>query len=707
MPKFSEALDRFKKDGFFELDTKLYTEQIEKLKLCARFLREDNPEIPFYQFHLSHVQFVPGYLPRPERVVNGVVVEHHAQRDWHPGIPDVALLQMARSASAFNMGLRFNEPNALEIPSEEQLKSALYSLLNQAGIWSSIKIDWVSFFCDNEARNYLNADFHNDLLERLTEQAATSLKELSLKPFSLSNSLTALVNFLTRSADLEILHLEIIDATRDEWLELARVLAVCRKLKSLNLGNTLFDENAYSALSTLLDENYRIKRINVGGPIGNRTLMKAYNQLNQRLSKPRRARFKEERLSQEVLLELAFQTLIEREKIQLEQLGYMIGDGQENKKTLLMKRVGFLLSDQGTRAITETEKVTWLKGAYVLPTVYLNHKEYMKEFSSLFQLHLGELVLDGTNTVGHLLLERAFEVRDTQMIQCLLESKADMFEAPSEEMEKPFLVRLFETEGPWQELVIQHLKKDLNDLVPAVKTLSPYSGLEPICNELKEHLNTYFSLLENRKKQPKLLRLLNGVMSNFQDRQEECAQSFHNLVWYIKVATDEAVGKKVTYDSLFEAQEILEQILEDSRQANRGFWGRSKLHDDLLRLGKELNKQLKLHQRELYYHEKNNSILYLTDGREKDNAEFEKMRIALAKEQKEREQERERHAQERERHAQEQKEREQEKAEMEAKIEELKRLVHAQKLAPNQPSAETAPQDQERLGGSTHFFSRR
>ncbi len=133
---------------------------------------------------------------------------------------------------------------------------------------------------------------------------------------------------------------------------------------------------------------------------------------------------------------------------------------------------------------------------------------------------------------------------------------------------------MFETEGPWQELVIQHLKKDLNDLVPAVKTLSPYSELEPICNELKEHLNTYFSILENRKKQPKLLRLLNGVMSNFQDRQEECAQSFHNLVWYIKVATDEAAGKKVTYDSLFEAQEILEQILEDSRQANRGFWGR-------------------------------------------------------------------------------------------------------------------------------------
>ncbi len=121
--------------------------------------------------------------------------------------------------------------------------------------------------------------------------------------------------------------------------------------------------------------------------------------------------------------------------------------------------------------------------------------------------------------------------------------------------------------------------------------------------------------------------------------------------------------------------------------------GSSKLHDDLLRLGKELNKQLKLHQRELYYREKNNSILYLTDGREKDNAEFEKMRIALAKEQKEREQERERHARERE---EAEAKRAQEKAEMEAKIEKLERLMQTQNRSQHQPSEETAPQDQER-----------
>jgi chromosome segregation ATPase len=57
--------------------------------------------------------------------------------------------------------------------------------------------------------------------------------------------------------------------------------------------------------------------------------------------------------------------------------------------------------------------------------------------------------------------------------------------------------------------------------------------------------------------------------------------------------------------------------------------------------------------------------------------------------------------------AQMRKEREQAKSEMKAKIEQLERLMRAQNRSQNQPSEETAPQDQERPGGSTHFFARR
>ena len=690
MPTFSEALDRFKQDGFFGLDTELYTEQIEKLKLCAKFLKIDKPEILPYQFHLSNVQFIRGYLPRPERIMAGAITEH-AQRNWNSRVPDVALFQMARLTNEPNTNLRFNDPNSDS--SERLLECVLWDLLSQSDTWSSIKIDWV-FFLRYGAPHYLCANFHTSLLNSLAEPTGTSLEELSLKPFSLSNSLTALVNFLSRNVHLKILHLEISDASAKDWLELSQALSVHPNLECVNFGNTQFNEGTYSVLSKLLDENYRIKEINIAAPIDNWVLIDAYNQLNQRLSKPCQVRFKEERLSQARLLEVAFQTLVEREKVQLEHPDRMVDDGEEKKQALLMRRINFLLSNQGTLAITDTEKVTWLKDSYVLPEVYPNHKEYMKEFSSLVQLHLGELVLGGTNTVGYLLLERGLEIRDTQIIQRLLESKADLFESPPEGIEKPFLVRLFEMEGPWQEVVIHHLKKDLNVLVPAVRMLSPYEKLKSICDSLTLHLNAYFKILEKRKKQPKLLHLLNGVMSNFQDRQEECAQSFHNLALYIKVATDDAAGKKVTYDSLFEAQEILEQLLEDSSKANRGFLGRSKLHDDLLLLGKELNKQLKFHQRELYYREKNKSINYFTDDREKDNENLEKMKADLAKEREAREKERQRHAQE--------------QKEMKETIEELKRLMQAQNRTQNQTSKEaTSSQEQERPGDSAYFFGRR
>jgi hypothetical protein len=602
MPTFSEAFDRFKKDGFFELDTKLYTEQINKLQICARFLREDNPEIPFYQFHLSHVQFVPGYLPRPERVVDGVVVEHHAQRDWHPAVPDVVLLQMARSASAFNMGLRFNELNAVEIPSEEQLKSALYSLLNQAGIWSSIKIDWVSFFCDNEARNYLNADFHNDLLDRLTEQAGTSLKELSLKPFSLSNSLTALVNFLTRSADLEILHLEIIDATRDEWLELARVLAVCPKLKSLNLGNTVFDENAYAALSTLLDENYRIKRINVAGPIGNRTLMKAYNQLNQRLSKPRRARFKEERLSQEVLLELAFQTLIEREKIQLEQLGYMIGDGQENKQTLLMKRINFLLSDQGARKLTDSEKEAWLEEARVLPDVYTNHREYMKNYSALVHLYLDELVVERGKTVGYLLIEKVLETRNVEAMEVLLEAKVDLFEMP-DNTEKPFLKKALQGRryGAIGTVLLHYMAQDMSLTELALEYFRAHPELHPTFEKFTEHLCKYANILIHKNDLPGFLSFTKDIinlcrkMFNIdppsEKRGEEYADIQLKLRKSMRVATANG-QEELSRKSVSEMRKIVQEMRDDSFIAARGFLNKAKLHDPMFIFLGELDGML-------------------------------------------------------------------------------------------------------------------
>lgn len=568
MPMFSEALERFKEDGCFRLEAALLsTEQIKELEFSVTFLRENRPEIPSYEFHLSQVQFIPDPFPRLEQAVDGILVEQHTQHEECLLNSDIVSLNNA--------------------------KSLLSCLLNQIDTWSSIKIDRVFFSAKNETgerSNDLKIDFCNYLLNSLAEHMGTSLNEFSLTPFSLSKNLPALAYFLARRTSLRILHLDITKENQRNWLMLSEVLAAHPNINYLDFGNTPFDENAATALSKLLSENYRIAKITIAAPHGNWILVDAYHQINQRLSIPYRLRFKEERLSLEALLTLTFQTLTEIKRNNLKK------QIDPQKNTLLMKRISFLLSNQGTLAINDAEKEQWLKEAYVLPAVYYHNKEYMKEFSSFVQLPLDRLVPGGSNTVGYLLLERALEVKNTNIIQCLLESNANLFEPPPEHIKKPFLVRLFEVDGPLEEWVIHYLKKDLNLLVPAVKILSPYLGVGSICNSLKEHLTIYCSISENSKKQSALSCLLNRVMSHFQDNQGACTQNFHNLVWYTKAATDDTVNKNVAYGSLFEAQKILEHIVRNSKQTHRGFWGSSKLHDDLLRFGKELHSQLALQQ---------------------------------------------------------------------------------------------------------------
>ncbi len=61
---------------------------------------------------------------------------------------------------------------------------------------------------------------------------------------------------------------------------------------------------------------------------------------------------------------------------------------QIKKQTRLEEQFNFLLTNQGHLALTSSEKEAWLKEACVLPEIYQNHKEYMKEYSGLAHLHL-------------------------------------------------------------------------------------------------------------------------------------------------------------------------------------------------------------------------------------------------------------------------------------------------------------------------------
>jgi len=99
-------------------------------------------------------------------------------------------------------------------------------------------------------------DFYKALLNALVENDA--LRELSLNPFSLTKHRKDLIHFLTKHFSLEALHLVINDGSQQDWITLGHSVTLHPKHKILNLSNSVLDIHAYSALSNVLDRNYRV-----------------------------------------------------------------------------------------------------------------------------------------------------------------------------------------------------------------------------------------------------------------------------------------------------------------------------------------------------------------------------------------------------------------------------------------------------------------
>lgn len=588
---FPDALKKFSENGSFELtDSQIFLKNIYHLEKRINQLKDDKPEIAFYQIRLSNVQLIPGPLPlaeMPEHVLSGAAVEH-SPRPWHGKLTDVALVQMG-AANGFNAPLNFRDPEESQEQQLVALKESLLSLLALPTTWNSIELDHV-FFHKNQNKDYdTTKHFYNDLLNSLAKNY--SLKELSIKPFSLTKHRNSLVNFLTQNTQLESLHLEISEANRQDWLELSQILAMHPKLKSFNLGNSILDVNAYSALTNLLDENYRIE-ITLTEPT-DKDLLKAYEPLKQRLSKSGLVRFKEDHLSQDKLLQVAITALGSLQKLKSSL------DDQIKEQALLERQFDFLLANQGHLAITSSEKEDWVKSIEVLPSIYKNHEEYLKNESSLVQLHLDELVPNGTRTVSYVLLERALETENPEAMRTLLNAKANLFEFPDND-EEPFLVKVLQSKGDLKRLVVDHIREDQRLTELASECLIVYPDLSNTFGDLKIHLDHYSSHLVKRDNPYTLLSISNeilgiwrrllGIQNPATTRGKECAQIYLDLDKSLQII--KADPEELTYNALRKVQIIMQSIKENSSKALRGILNKSFLHEEVVNLVDRFNREL-------------------------------------------------------------------------------------------------------------------
>ena len=613
---FSSTLKNFYENGLFELtNAQIFFEHIVGLKKEIQHLKDDKPRIHNYEIDLKNISVIPGLLPREgqKQLLTGRANEHE-NRSWNEKFPDAFLAQMA-TVNEFNIPLNFMDTGKDYEINLDTLAQSLIFLLVQPDFWNSVKLERLFFYKKDQIDYKTTRHFYNSLLNSLAQNE--SLKALSIKPFSLSQHRKGLVDFLTQHTELEVLQLEVIEANGQDWLELCQILSTHPKLKSFHLDdNSLLDANAYSALVGLLDENYRIE-ISLPEPT-ECALLEAYEPLKQRLSKTGLERFKEDHLAQDKLLHVALTALDFIQKLR--------STDQIKKQVLFKKQFDFLIANEGQLAITHYQKEDWAKSINVLPLIYQNHTEYLKNESSLVRLQMDKLVADGSKTIGYVLMEKALETQNGGALEFLLNTNINLFEFPNDGKD-PFLVKALQSRWDLKRLVVEHIRQDERLTERSSEYLAIYPDLSNLFKEFKDHLDGYAAHLVKKDNPPILLSLAKqilitwrkilGIENPSSKRVEECAQIYLKLDKSLQIISQTA--GEYSYDYFNEVHKIIIKMKEDSIKTLKGFFNTSLLHQEILNLIRKFEIQL-LDTKKVVVDKKDEVINHLEENHRREKA---------------------------------------------------------------------------------------
>ncbi|OJA00487.1 hypothetical protein BEV13_03475 [Rickettsiella grylli] len=592
---FISALINFSKNGFFELtNSHLILDNIHVLDRRIQYLKKYEPEINFYRIHLNNINLISDVLPhetyQPQPVLNGAITEYNS-RDWSDKLTDVALVQMMQM-NGFMAPLRIRDEGESPERQLTTLKNALFSVLTQSNSWDSIELENVFFYHGRQIYYEVTDDFYKALLNALVENDA--LRELSLNPFSLTKHRKDLIHFLTKHSSLEALHLAINDGSEQDWITLGHSVTLHPKLKILNLSNSVLDIHAYSALSNVLDRNYRVDILLPDRPAAPH-LWDVYERLRERSLKSCVERFKEDYLTQDQLLSIALRAL---------DFLHVLRFDHSEESLLLEQQFDFLVDNEGYRAITSDQKEAWAEKIKVLPLVYQNHIDYLKHEASFVQLQMSEVVADGSKTIGYALLEKALETQNPKALKTLLNANINLFEFPNT-MDDPFLVRVLQSKGDLKKMVVDYIRSDQRLLERASEYLVTYPDLRNLFKEFKDHLDDYGAHL--KKDNPTVLfliakkilhtwRSIVELENPSEKRGKECAAIYLVLDKSLQIMEKTSED---TYNAFDAVHTLMIQMREDSTKALRDFFNTSFLHEKILELIHKFEIQLLLRKKEI------------------------------------------------------------------------------------------------------------
>jgi hypothetical protein len=605
------ALENFSENGFLGLsDSQISLDDLGSLEKRFQTLRKDNSELSDYRINLSNIAVI---LNVPQQVITGRITEYPC-RTWKENYTDFTLVQMA-NIHGFNASLNLSDPKEEHV---NKLSRGLVSLLVQP--WSSIRLENVVFHEYNQIDSSASMGFYDYSLYSLARNKV--LKVLTIKPLSLISHGRSIVNFLTEHTELQRLRLQITESNRENWQELCQTVSRHPNLEYFHLDTSVLDANAYIALNKLLDENYRIK-ISVPEPT-NRNVLKAYEHLKQRLSTPGLERFKADYLTQDTLLQVAVNSLEFLQKLKSPE--------QINDQVRFEKLFNFLVDNKSHLAITDDQKEDWIENAKVLPIIYQNHPEYLKNEASLVQLRMDALVADGNKTIGYVLLEKALETQNQSALETLLYANANLFEFPDNN-EEAVLVNALQSKGDLKRIVVEYIQQDQRLVALAEEYLVAYPELKNLFKDFKNHLDKYGAHLVKKDNPSVLFSLSKNILYawrkilDFENpsgtRGKECAELYLNLDKSLKIIAHNPEG--ATYDSFDEVHKIIIKMKEDSMKAVRGAFNSSFLHEEALALVSNFERQLMNVKKKVVnetFKNKDNEIKQLKEGRKQERSVF-------------------------------------------------------------------------------------
>ncbi|MGB8285396.1 MAG: hypothetical protein WCE22_01615 [Candidatus Aquirickettsiella gammari] len=662
MNAFDEALDQFHRNGCFIYKSAcLNTDHITKLKDSLAELDLSNT----YQFHLSDVRLDP-YTTQP---TVAPVLRRQSTRTSRSNSSSSS--EDASGSSAFAERIaafeQFNteQAEAKFSLSRNEFADELLSVLKSGLIWSSIEIEGVYFQQGQEKKDYLSASFHRPLLSHLTRH--DSLTRLSLDPFFLSEGGVSLGNFLTGNVNLQDLSLGIKVGKLLDWENLGLKLAAHRRLKQANFKNTALNNANCSGLITLARNNYKTDIIFPELQLRDERKLdikwrEEYQALTDRLKVYKNTpeqRFKKECLSEASILKLATKTLVKINSVQKITYGASLHDSAGPKAKLAegaVRTIGQLidttvneaqLSDrrlernqnkdanqnQEKRALTlfayligaqDPETIRHSEEAYqVLPKVYQDNREHLDDHLSLLKLNLNNPHPDRNQSIAGFLLDKVYQIGNTQALQRLLDAKVNVFE-PVTGVQEAFLVKAFKNNDqnmrPFRQALLEHIIQDDDAMEEIEKQLEAYNDLLIPYQSLIRHLKRYTGILQRREEDSVINQLIAVLKSGLvfiwkEDTAAKRPEEFAEIKYHLKQSIQSIIGSGNEGPGSNEfqtARECFEKMLEISENAKKGHILGSNLHDTVKEYSKKLITQVNIIQNQFINQYKGEADTYKT-----------------------------------------------------------------------------------------------